>query len=153
MGQEITDLIDSTIKLSIEKAKEEFAAMVDAKVKKAVMDAVQRMVPAEVQKAVSEINTQPDTLMESYFQQFMMRFVSNPSTVEVDIANAYDAAQYAVKKIKGDPRSNKLNITFKFSPQLAIRPKVIVEEIFGVKNPVFYMTREKILFKDLPLIY
>jgi radical SAM-linked protein len=57
----------------------------------------------------------------------------------------------SIIKIKGEPNSKKLYITFKFSPQQAVRPKAVVENILGIKNPVFYMTREKLLFKDFPL--
>ncbi len=47
-----------------------------------------------------------------------------------------------------DRKSDKLFISLMHSPQKSIRTQDIVEDLFQMKNPVFAMAREKILFSD-----
>jgi radical SAM family uncharacterized protein/radical SAM-linked protein len=47
-----------------------------------------------------------------------------------------------------DRKSAKLFFTFEHSAQKGIRPQKLVEDILGIKNPVFLMAREKVLFKS-----
>ncbi len=47
-----------------------------------------------------------------------------------------------------DRKSDKLFISLKYSPQKSIRTQKIVEDLFQMKNPVFAMAREKILFEN-----
>ncbi len=47
-----------------------------------------------------------------------------------------------------DKKSGKLLLCFNYSAQKGIRPRQIVENAFGIKNPVFMMTREAALFKS-----
>ncbi|MFP4081927.1 MAG: TIGR03960 family B12-binding radical SAM protein [Candidatus Aminicenantes bacterium] len=46
-----------------------------------------------------------------------------------------------------DSNSRRLFIYQSYSGQKSIRPQDMVREIFGIQNPVFVMTREKILFE------
>ncbi|UCC41155.1 MAG: TIGR03960 family B12-binding radical SAM protein [Candidatus Aminicenantes bacterium] len=53
----------------------------------------------------------------------------------------------SVERISVDREDEKLFLHLKHSPQRALRPQEIVEAILKVKNPVFVMAREKVLFK------
>jgi radical SAM family uncharacterized protein/radical SAM-linked protein len=46
-----------------------------------------------------------------------------------------------------DEREEKLYLSLNFSQQRGVKPQKIVEDIFGIDNPVFLLTREKVLFK------
>ena len=46
-----------------------------------------------------------------------------------------------------DEKEGKLYLSMNYSQQKGVRPQKIVEDIFGIKNPVFLMAREKVLFK------
>ena len=45
-----------------------------------------------------------------------------------------------------DEARKRLYVTVNYSPEKSIRPREIFERIFGIENPVFLLTREKILF-------
>jgi len=51
--------------------------------------------------------------------------------------------------IKVDSKKNKLFLKIKYSSQKSIRPQQILANILGIENPVFFMAREKVLFKNL----
>jgi radical SAM-linked protein len=48
---------------------------------------------------------------------------------------------------KLDNKKKKWFIAIQFKPDHIIRPQDIVEHVFGIKNPVFIMAREKIIFR------
>lgn len=52
-----------------------------------------------------------------------------------------------VEKIEIDKKQEKVFLFLKYDAQKVIRSQEIVKEIFGIKNPVFLMAREKIVFK------
>ncbi|GAG00507.1 unnamed protein product, partial [marine sediment metagenome] len=52
-----------------------------------------------------------------------------------------------IEKIFVDRRSGKLYLYIKHTTQKNISSQEIVRNVFGIKNPVYAMTREKILFK------
>ena len=54
----------------------------------------------------------------------------------------------SLRKLKYDKKSNKLFIHLKSDPRRGPRPQDIVMKIFPIKNPSFFMTREKIVLKD-----
>jgi hypothetical protein len=53
-----------------------------------------------------------------------------------------------IEDISLDRKTDKLFISIKYSPQKSIRTQKIAEDIFQMKNPVFAMAREKILFEN-----
>jgi uncharacterized protein (DUF2344 family) len=53
-----------------------------------------------------------------------------------------------IEDISLDRKSGKLFISLMYSPQKSIRAQDIVEDLFQMKNPVFAMAREKILFEN-----
>jgi len=55
----------------------------------------------------------------------------------------------SLERVYLDKASGKLFLYLAYSSQKSIRPQEIVEKIFRVKNPVFIMAREKILFIKL----
>ncbi len=46
-----------------------------------------------------------------------------------------------------DLKSGKLYLSSNYSPEKTIRPQKIIEDIFGIGNPVFFLAREEVLFK------
>jgi radical SAM family uncharacterized protein/radical SAM-linked protein len=46
-----------------------------------------------------------------------------------------------------DEKEGKLYLSFNYSPEKGIRPQEIMEDIFGIENSVFFLTREDALFK------
>jgi len=46
-----------------------------------------------------------------------------------------------------DEKAGKLNIALNYSQEKGVRPQKIIEDILGIENPVFLLTREKVLFK------
>ncbi|MFC2169458.1 TIGR03960 family B12-binding radical SAM protein [Acidobacteriota bacterium] len=52
-----------------------------------------------------------------------------------------------IEKITLSKKKERVFIYLKYDPQKAQRPHEIVERIFRIKNPVFLMAREKVLFK------
>lgn len=52
-----------------------------------------------------------------------------------------------VEKIEIDKKQEKLFLFLKYDAQKVVRSQEIVKEIFGIKNPVFLMVREKTVFK------
>ncbi|NIM89535.1 MAG: TIGR03960 family B12-binding radical SAM protein [Candidatus Aminicenantes bacterium] len=46
-----------------------------------------------------------------------------------------------------DKKQGKLYLSWNFSQVKGVRPQDIIEDIFGIDNPVFFLTREEILFK------
>ncbi len=53
-----------------------------------------------------------------------------------------------VESIIPDKKRKKLLLYIKHSPHKNVRSQEIVENMLGMKNPVFDMAREKVLFKS-----
>ncbi len=51
-----------------------------------------------------------------------------------------------IERILPDKKRKKLLLYLKHSPHKNVRSQEVVEDIFGIKNPVFVMAREKVLF-------
>jgi len=58
-----------------------------------------------------------------------------------------DKSEY-IEKIPLDKKKGKLFFYLKYSPQKSIRPQDIVKKIFEIENSVFFMARERIIFKS-----
>ncbi len=58
-----------------------------------------------------------------------------------------DKSEY-IEKISLDKKKGKLFFYLKYSPQKSIRPQDIVKKIFEIENSVFFMARERIIFKS-----
>lgn len=59
-----------------------------------------------------------------------------------------ESQESALERAYMDRKSERLFLYLRYSAQNGIRPQRIVEDIFGVKNPVFFMAREEVLFKS-----
>lgn len=46
-----------------------------------------------------------------------------------------------------DEKQGKLYISSNYTQEKGVRPQKIIEDIFGIDNPVFFLTREDVLFK------
>ncbi len=68
-------------------------------------------------------------------------------TLVCDFINGFE--EESLERIYLDRAANKLFLYLAYSSQKSIRPQEIVEKIFRVKNPVFIMAREKVLFKKV----
>jgi radical SAM family uncharacterized protein/radical SAM-linked protein len=53
----------------------------------------------------------------------------------------------AIVDLEIDKAGQKLHLEVKFNPKKIIRPQDIVRDLFGITNPVYDMTRDKIVFK------
>jgi radical SAM family uncharacterized protein/radical SAM-linked protein len=53
-----------------------------------------------------------------------------------------------IEGISADRKRNKLFLHLKHSPHKNVRSQEIVENMLGIKNPVFVMAREKVLFRS-----
>ena len=70
-------------------------------------------------------------------------------TVQQSIDNFCDKHQDdSLEKIVLDKEENKIYIYSRFVFHKPLRPQIIAEKILGLKNPVYIMSRETVLFSD-----
>jgi len=55
----------------------------------------------------------------------------------------------ALQKVDLDRKTKKITLYLSYSSQKSLRPQDIAENITGLKNPVFLMARENVLFKSI----
>jgi radical SAM family uncharacterized protein/radical SAM-linked protein len=51
-------------------------------------------------------------------------------------------------RVKWDKKRKSLLMDVKFLPDHVVKPQEIIEQAFKIQNPVFYMAREKIIFRE-----
>ena len=90
---------------------------------------------SEALEAIRKENSAPSSDHFKIIERLIVDFLANNK-------NEY------IEDIFLDRKSDKLFISLMYSPQKSIRTQKIVEDLFQMKNPVFAMAREKILFEN-----
>jgi radical SAM family uncharacterized protein/radical SAM-linked protein len=85
--------------------------------------------------------------IEKHKREKRMSALSNYEMVQELIELFLKKNSEARESYSLDEKQGKLYISSNYSQEKGVRPQKIIEDIFGIDNPVFFLTREEVLFK------